>query len=133
MNPPCAGRVTEIHLSQLLRAHGGINGSVHPSRLAQEVLSCLMSEAVQGREPAFTPCTPLGCIQLLDRTGITIAGKRAAVIGRSNIVGIPVAMLLNKRDATVTICHSRTAVRSNLSTHTQLLLNVSKKFKAKAA
>eukprot|EP00541_Cyclophora_tenuis_P000978 CAMPEP_0116541270 /NCGR_PEP_ID=MMETSP0397-20121206/393_1 /TAXON_ID=216820 /ORGANISM="Cyclophora tenuis, Strain ECT3854" /LENGTH=305 /DNA_ID=CAMNT_0004065201 /DNA_START=206 /DNA_END=1123 /DNA_ORIENTATION=- len=53
-------------------------------------------------------CTPLGCIELLDRSGVTIRGKRAVVVGRSNLVGIPVAMLLMHRDATVTIVHSKT-------------------------
>ncbi|KAF8063044.1 FOLD2 [Scenedesmus sp. PABB004] len=63
---------------------------------------------MKGREPLFVPCTPLGCIELLDRTGTAIAGARAAVIGRSNIVGMPVALLLVKRNATVTLCHSGT-------------------------
>lgn len=54
------------------------------------------------------PCTPLGCIELLDRTNTPIAGARAVVIGRSNIVGMPVALLLVKRNATVTVCHSAT-------------------------
>ena len=49
-----------------------------------------------------------GCIELLDRSGVQISGKRAVVVGRSNIVGMPVAMLLTNRDATVTILHSRT-------------------------
>jgi 5,10-methylene-tetrahydrofolate dehydrogenase/methenyl tetrahydrofolate cyclohydrolase len=53
-------------------------------------------------------CTPQGCIELLDRYGVSIEGKEAVVIGRSNIVGIPVAMLLMQRNATVTIAHSRT-------------------------
>lgn len=53
-------------------------------------------------------CTPQGCIELLDRSGVAIEGKEAVVIGRSNIVGIPVAMLLMQRNATVTIAHSRT-------------------------
>lgn len=53
-------------------------------------------------------CTPQGCIELLDRTGVRIRGKRAVVVGRSNLVGIPVAMLLMHRDATVTIVHSKT-------------------------
>lgn len=63
--------------------------------------------AMKGREPLFAPCTPAGVIELLDRTGVTIRGKEAVVLGRSNIVGLPVSMLLLKRDATVTICHSR--------------------------
>jgi methylenetetrahydrofolate dehydrogenase (NADP+)/methenyltetrahydrofolate cyclohydrolase len=49
-----------------------------------------------------------GCIELLDRSGVEIAGARAVVIGRSNIVGVPLALLLMQRDATVTIAHSRT-------------------------
>lgn len=57
---------------------------------------------------ALVPCTPRGCIRLLDEAGIDLRGKRALVIGRSNIVGKPVAALLLARDATVTIAHSRT-------------------------
>ena len=64
--------------------------------------------AMRGREPLFVPCTPKGAIELLERSGVAIAGKRAAVIGRSNIVGMPAAMLLQRRDATVTVVHSRT-------------------------
>lgn len=63
---------------------------------------------MKGREPLFVPCTPLGCMELLERCQIPIKGKKAVVVGRSNIVGMPAAMLLNKRDATVTICHSAT-------------------------
>ncbi|XP_076938987.1 bifunctional protein FolD 2-like [Bidens hawaiensis] len=64
--------------------------------------------AMKGRDPLFLPCTPKGCIELLKRTGITIKGKRAVVVGRSNIVGLPVSLLLLKEDATVTVVHSRT-------------------------
>jgi 5,10-methylene-tetrahydrofolate dehydrogenase/methenyl tetrahydrofolate cyclohydrolase len=64
--------------------------------------------AMKGRQPMFTPCTPAGIIELIDRTGVAIEGKEAVVLGRSNIVGLPVAMLLLKRNATITICHSRT-------------------------
>ena len=62
---------------------------------------------VQGRA-LLAPCTPSGVIEMLDRIGIAIRGTRAAVIGRSEIVGKPMAMLLLHRDATVTICHSKT-------------------------
>eukprot|EP01029_Cantina_marsupialis_P031292 TRINITY_DN894_c0_g1_i1.p2 TRINITY_DN894_c0_g1~~TRINITY_DN894_c0_g1_i1.p2 ORF type:complete len:305 (-),score=101.10 TRINITY_DN894_c0_g1_i1:1262-2176(-) len=64
--------------------------------------------ALKGRNPFHQACTPLGCIELLDRYNIPIEGKNAVVIGRSNIVGVPVAMMLLHRNATVTICHSRT-------------------------
>lgn len=67
----------------------------------------------QGRllagEPGLRPCTPLGVMDLLDRTGVPLRGKRAVVVGRSLLVGKPVALLLLERHATVTICHSRTA------------------------
>ena len=59
-------------------------------------------------EPGFVPCTPAGIIELLSRSGIAISGRRAVVIGRSEIVGKPMAALLLHRHATVTICHSRT-------------------------
>jgi methylenetetrahydrofolate dehydrogenase (NADP+)/methenyltetrahydrofolate cyclohydrolase len=63
---------------------------------------------MKGREPMFVPCTPAGCIELLDRYGVEIEGKEAVILGRSNIVGLPVSMLLLHRNATITICHSRT-------------------------
>jgi methylenetetrahydrofolate dehydrogenase (NADP+) / methenyltetrahydrofolate cyclohydrolase len=58
--------------------------------------------------PGFVPCTPAGVMRLLDHARIPLAGQRAVVIGRSNIVGKPLALLLLQRDATVTICHSKT-------------------------
>lgn len=60
-------------------------------------------------DDSLLPCTPAGVIELIKRSGIEISGKHAVVIGRSNIVGKPVAMLLLRENATVTICHSRTA------------------------
>ena len=59
-------------------------------------------------EQAFEPCTPKGCIDLIKESGMDIAGKKAVVVGRSNIVGKPVAMMLLREHATVTICHSKT-------------------------
>jgi 5,10-methylene-tetrahydrofolate dehydrogenase/methenyl tetrahydrofolate cyclohydrolase len=64
--------------------------------------------AMKGREPTFTPATPTGCMTLIAEAGVDPAGKTAVVLGRSNIVGIPMALLLNNANATVTICHSRT-------------------------
>ena len=58
--------------------------------------------------PGLRPCTPAGCIRMLDYAGIPIEGAHAVIIGRSNIVGTPMAHLLLERNATVTICHSRT-------------------------
>lgn len=64
--------------------------------------------AQKGRESLFVPCTPAGIMYLLGQTGVTLDGAEAVVLGRSNIVGMPVALLLVKSNATVTICHSRT-------------------------
>ena len=61
----------------------------------------------QGR-PRFVPCTPAGIVELLDASSVPLAGKRAVVLGRSDIVGKPIAALLTARDATVTVCHSKT-------------------------
>lgn len=64
--------------------------------------------AQKGREPLFVPCTPYGCIYLLEQAGVQIEGANAVVLGRSNIVGMPAALLLIGKNATVTVCHSRT-------------------------
>jgi methylenetetrahydrofolate dehydrogenase (NADP+)/methenyltetrahydrofolate cyclohydrolase len=67
----------------------------------------------QGRllagEVGFRPCTPLGVMYLIEKTGMRLAGKRAVVVGRSLLVGKPAALLLLEQHATVTLCHSRTA------------------------
>jgi 5,10-methylene-tetrahydrofolate dehydrogenase/methenyl tetrahydrofolate cyclohydrolase len=64
--------------------------------------------AMRNRNPLFVPCTPQGCMVLLEEVGAKFEGANAVVVGRSNIVGLPAAMLLQKRNATVTIVHSRT-------------------------
>ena len=110
-----------------LNANPSVNGILVqlplPSGLDEEsVLNCIDIEkdvdgfhpinigrlAQKGRESLFVPCTPAGCLVLLDRMQVPIEGANAVVLGRSNIVGMPVALLLVKRNATVTICHSRT-------------------------
>jgi methylenetetrahydrofolate dehydrogenase (NADP+)/methenyltetrahydrofolate cyclohydrolase len=63
--------------------------------------------AMKGRRPLFVPCTPAGCMVLLEEAGAVFKGANAVVLGRSNIVGLPAAMLLLHRDATLTVCHSR--------------------------
>lgn len=59
-------------------------------------------------EDCFLPCTPAGCLEMLKSTGVSISGKNAVVLGRSNIVGKPAALLLTAQNATVTLCHSKT-------------------------
>lgn len=72
--------------------------------------------------PTFVPCTPAGIIELLDRYNIEIAGTNACVVGRSQIVGRPMAQLLLQRDATVTICHSKTRDLASVTRHADLLV-----------
>jgi methylenetetrahydrofolate dehydrogenase (NADP+) / methenyltetrahydrofolate cyclohydrolase len=67
-------------------------------------------------QPGFVPCTPYGCMKMLESIGYDLRGKNAVVIGRSNIVGKPMAMLLLQKNATVTICHSATR---DLAAHTR--------------
>ncbi len=76
---------------------------------------------VQGRA-LLAPCTPSGVIELLVRSDIPIAGRRAVVIGRSEIVGKPMAMLLLQRDATVTICHSKTPALAEVAAGADILI-----------
>lgn len=95
---PLPSHLNEEAVLNTISLHKDVDG-FHPvniGRLAQK-----------GREPAFVPCTPAGCIYLLEKTLPTLRGVNAVVLGRSNIVGMPVALLLVRADATVTICHSR--------------------------
>jgi 5,10-methylene-tetrahydrofolate dehydrogenase/methenyl tetrahydrofolate cyclohydrolase len=78
--------------------------------------------ARRGCEPYFVPCTPWGCIVLLERSGVPISGKRAVVLGRSNIVGLPMALLLQERNATVTVVHSRTQNAEELMREADILV-----------
>lgn len=73
---------------------------LHPSNFGKLFL--------KGCEPFFCPCTPLGCIELLRSTEVTLEGRKAVVIGRSNIVGTPMAALLQRANLTVSVCHSKT-------------------------
>ncbi len=73
-------------------------------------------------EKALAPCTPTGVIEILKRSDIPIAGKHAVIVGRSNIVGKPMAMLFLKENATVTICHSRTADLPSVTRQADILV-----------
>ena len=73
-------------------------------------------------QPRFVPCTPLGVMKLLEAYDIPVAGRHAVIIGRSNIVGKPMAMLLLAKDATVTVCHSKTRNLSELARQAEILV-----------
>ena len=73
-------------------------------------------------EPCYLPCTPAGCIRMIESTGTKIDGKNAVVIGRSNIVGKPAALLLLAKNATVTVCHSHTANLKEICANADILV-----------
>ncbi len=73
-------------------------------------------------EKGFVPCTPKGIIRLIKTTGVDISGKRAVVVGRSNLVGKPVSILLLSENATVTMCHSRTADLAKICSEADILV-----------
>jgi len=73
--------------------------------------------AMEKRTPCFIPCTPLGCLELIKRCNIEIKGKHAIIVGKSNIVGLPMALLLMKEMATVTVCHIET---QNIQKHLKM-------------
>lgn len=78
--------------------------------------------AMKGRTPTFTPATPTGCMTLIAESGVDVSGKKAVVLGRSNIVGMPMALMLNNANATVTIVHSRTANAAEIIRKADILI-----------
>lgn len=74
-------------------------------------------------QPAFLPCTPAGCMEMLKEYGIDPRGKRCVVLGRSNIVGKPMSMLLTAADGTVTTCHSKTADLASITREADILVS----------
>lgn len=86
----------------------------HPLNIARLTL--------QGMEPTFAPCMPLGCIELLDRYSVSIRGKEAVVLGPSNIVGLPTALLLLHRGATLNVCHPHTEDLAGVSRRADILV-----------
>jgi methylenetetrahydrofolate dehydrogenase (NADP+)/methenyltetrahydrofolate cyclohydrolase len=96
---PMPAHIDEERVLSLINIEKDVDGfsPLNIGRLAQK-----------GREPLFVPCTPFGCIYLLEKSGVKIEGANAVVLGRSNIVGMPAALLLIGKNATVTVVHSRT-------------------------
>jgi methylenetetrahydrofolate dehydrogenase (NADP+)/methenyltetrahydrofolate cyclohydrolase len=78
--------------------------------------------ALMAGRPGVVPCTPLGVMRLIEHAGVPLAGRHAVVIGRSNIVGKPVALLLLQKDATVTICHSKSSDLSQITRQADILV-----------
>lgn len=99
----------------------GIIEAIDPAKDVDGFHPVNIGKLSMGR-PTFAPCTPAGIIELLERSKIAISGTNACVVGRSQIVGRPMAQLLLQRDATVTICHSRTRDLESVTRQADLLI-----------
>jgi methylenetetrahydrofolate dehydrogenase (NADP+) / methenyltetrahydrofolate cyclohydrolase len=98
-----------------------ILAAVSPAKDVDGFHAVNLGALLQGR-PGFVPGTPAGVMRLLEHAGIDLAGKNATIVGRSTIVGKPLALLLLQNDATVTICHSRTADLAALTRQADILV-----------
>ena len=109
--PQAMGRHAEQRVSDAIRPDKDVDG-FHPENVGLLVQ----------KRPRLVACTPMGCIELLERERIPLRGQHAVVIGRSDIVGKPMALLLLHRDATVTICHSQTPDLPNVARTADVLV-----------
>ena len=108
---PLPAHISEARVIEAISKDKDVDG-FHPLNVA----------ALWQKQPCVLPCTPKGIIKMLKAAGVGIAGKRAVVIGRSNIVGLPVAKLLLDENATVTIAHSRTVDLPSLTRQAEILV-----------
>jgi methylenetetrahydrofolate dehydrogenase (NADP+)/methenyltetrahydrofolate cyclohydrolase len=116
---PLPKHINEKAVIDAIRVDKDVDG-FHPESVGNLVIG----------DDSLLPCTPAGVIELIKRSGVDISGKHAVVIGRSNIVGKPVAMLLLRENATVTICHSRTANMEEIAKQADILVVAIGKAKA---
>ena len=106
-DPAIHGILVQLPLPAHINAHKVIE-AINPAKDV-DGFHVASAGALMVGQPGFWPCTPYGCMKMLESIGYDLRGKHAVVIGRSNIVGKPMAMMLLQQDATVTVCHSRTA------------------------
>jgi len=119
-DPKVDGILVQLPLPEQIDENAVINAispdkdvdAFHPSNVGKIMIG----------EYAFLPCTPAGIMELIDSTGVEIAGKSCVVIGRSNIVGKPMSMLLLHRSGTVTICHSKTKNLKEICSQADILV-----------
>lgn len=94
---PLPDQINESKVLEAIAPEKDVDG-FHPTNVGRLVIG----------QPGFSPCTPFGIMKMLEISGTEIEGKEAVIVGRSNIVGKPIAMMLLRKNATVTMCHSRT-------------------------
>ncbi|MDD3796672.1 MAG: bifunctional 5,10-methylenetetrahydrofolate dehydrogenase/5,10-methenyltetrahydrofolate cyclohydrolase [Lachnospiraceae bacterium] len=105
------------HLNQAV-----IENALDPAKDVDCMTDGSMSGVFTGKKVGFPPCTPQACMEILDHYGIDCTGKKAVVIGRSLVVGKPAAMMLIKKNATVTVCHTRTVDMPSVSREADIII-----------
>ncbi len=105
------------HLDQAL-----IENALDPAKDVDCMTHASMAGVFTGKKIGFPPCTPAACMEILDHYGIDCTGKKATVIGRSLVVGKPAAMMLIKKNATVTVCHTRTVDMPSVAREADILI-----------
>lgn len=126
-NPNVHGILVQLPLPNAIKAHSEeILNRINPLKDVDGFHPVNVGNLVVGK-PKLVPCTPAGCIEMLDLAGIGIDGKRAVIIGRSNIVGKPLFHLLLARHATVTVCHTHTKNLAEVAREADILVAASGK------
>jgi methylenetetrahydrofolate dehydrogenase (NADP+)/methenyltetrahydrofolate cyclohydrolase len=120
LNPNVHGILVQLPLPAHISEKAVID-TIHPDKDVDGFHPINVGNMMIG-EDAFLPCTPYGIVELIKRTGVELSGKRVVVIGRSNIVGKPVAQLMLQENATVTMCHSRTTNLSEVTRQADVLI-----------
>jgi methylenetetrahydrofolate dehydrogenase (NADP+) / methenyltetrahydrofolate cyclohydrolase len=115
------GVIVQLPLPRHLDAHR-VASSVSPHKDVDGFHECNLGKLLRG-DSSLVPCTPAGVLRLLDEFEISLQGRHAVVVGRSEIVGKPMALMLLGRHATVTVCHSRTAALSAHTTSADVLIS----------
>lgn len=111
---PLPRHLNEEKIFNVLRPEKDVDG-FHPLNMG--------NLAMEGKEPLFIPCTPKGCIEILLRSGVKIMSKKVVVIGRSNVVGIPMSLLLQRHHATVSIVHAHTKKPETITREADILVS----------
>jgi len=119
-DPAIHGILVQLPLPAHIDA-GRVQAAVSPAKDVDGFHAENLGALLAGR-PRLVPCTPAGVMRMIERAGVPIAGRHAVVIGRSNIVGKPLALLLLQKDATVTICHSKSRDLENLARSADILV-----------
>ncbi|MFM8591061.1 MAG: bifunctional methylenetetrahydrofolate dehydrogenase/methenyltetrahydrofolate cyclohydrolase FolD, partial [Limnohabitans sp.] len=119
-DPSIHGILVQLPLPAHIDAHKVIE-SISPAKDV-DGFHMVSAGALMTGMPGFWPCTPYGCVKMLESIGYDLRGKHAVVLGRSNIVGKPMALMLLQKDATVTVCHSRTPDLKNLTLQADVIV-----------